>query len=678
MASQPQAQAARESTKKEDEPLVYSNSVSTDPMLRDAVESAFSASTGDAVLDTTYEDWAEFAVGEDLINNPLSTLHEATNVVRQKLGYDDISVMGRIPNHKRIEDLRSEDIDTLVSIDVRCTDATDVYTVVRLAVFKCRKCGAINSAYQTRSSGALDKPHECHGENGDCNGGPRAMEFQQKLSTKYMLDTQQVILQDLHTLATTANPHDIKANLHLHHVLGIAPGERATVTAIVRAVEHAEKEAKLYLQIVGIEPKNRDFSALDLTDDEIERIEEIADSEDPYGMLSSSIAPKIQGESYKLAKKGALYQLVGGVDHSTPGDYSRSVIHMSYVGDSGRGKSKIAKYTAEVAPNAEYKSADNVTEVGLTAAVTHEERFDESKWTLSGGCLVRADGGHAVIDELDKAPESIQNSLQEPLSEGRVSVAKSKIQAELPARCSTLLIANPEDGRFDLYRPLSEQIPINPAIWDRMDIIVPFYDSSDEEEDDAIASGILDAAQGNVEPEVSKEMLRAYIAHARTFDPELTTEARDAIEMAWKDLRNRTGDERVTIGARQMESMVRISEASARIRLSDTVDVADVERAVSIMEAWMSLLMTDENGNWDIDAVKGLAAAKRKPKNEFWRVMNALSETHGDEVPREEVIEMLMDRLDENRGNVQNIINGATGRGDAEYDKEEGVLRDTR
>jgi replicative DNA helicase Mcm len=213
-----------------------------------------------------------------------------------------------------------------------------------------------------------------------------------------------------------------------------------------------------------------------------------------------------------------------------------------------------------------------------------------------------------------------------------------------------------------------------------MDIIVPFYQTDDEEQRNAIARGVLDAAQGSVEPEVSKDMLRAYIAYARTFEPDLTDEARAALEEAFDDLQpNTSGDERVTFGARQLESLVRLSEASARLRLSETVDTADVERARKLMETWMSLLMTDENGNWDIDVVKNLAAAKRKPKNEFWRAMNALEEKYGDEVPRDEVVDLMVDRIsDEDRRGVQNIINGVTGSGEAEYNKEEGVLRDTR
>lgn len=674
MASQPQAETKRESPKKDEEPLLYGSL--SDPAARRKAEEEFEPSTGEEVLETTYEDWEEFDGGKSLIKSPLPNLHETTSVARNELGYDDVSVTGRVANHKRIEDLRADDIDELVSVDVRCTDATEVYTVARRAAFQCADCGTINTVYQRRSAGKLDKPREC--KKDDCNSGPRAMEFQQKRSTDYMVDTQQAILQDLHTLSSQADPHDIKADLHRQHVMGIAPGEMATVTAIVRAVEHEEKQAKLYLQILGIEPKNRDFSTLNLTDEEIEAIKDLADSPDLYQRLVSSIAPNIRGNSYRLAKTGALYQLVGGVDHSSPGEYKRHAIHMAYVGDSGRGKSDIAEYTADIAPNSVYQSADNCTEVGLTAAVTHEERFDESKWTLSGGALVRADGGHCVIDELDKAEDSIQNSLQEPLERGKVSIAKSKIQAELPSRCSALLVANPMDGRFDLYRPLAEQIPINPAIWDRMDIIVPFYDNGDEEEEDAMLDAVLDSAQGEVESPVSKDMMRAYIAYARTHEPVMTDEARAEIKQRYKSLKNQSGDGRVSIGARQSEAFVRLSEASARIRLSDTVDVADVERAGKIIETWMSLLMTDGQGRWDIDAVKGLAAAKRKPKNEFWRCMNALEEKHGDDVPRGDLVDLMVERVDEDRRTIQNIVNGITGSGDADYDKEEGVLRDTR
>jgi replicative DNA helicase Mcm len=354
---------------------------------------------------------------------------------------------------------------------------------------------------------------------------------------------------------------------------------------------------------------------------------------------------------------------------------------VAYVGDSGVGKSKLAKATARIAPTSVYKSADNVTEVGLTAAVTHEERFDTSKWTVSGGALVRADGGHAVIDELDKAPESIQGSLQEPLSEGTVSVSKSKVHAKLYSRCSALIIANPHNGNFDLYQPLSDQIKFNPAVWDRMDIIVPFVNKADEEKDADIADGVFGQITGDDEENlISEEMMQKYIAYARHISPEWDDDAMERIKEEWQSIRASSGDGRVTIGPRQLEAMIRIAEASARTRLSDAVTLEDAENSLDIMKTWMSLLMTDESGAWDIEALSGVTAAQRKPEDEMWRAIKFHDD--GDGALREDVIERVMSRTDLDRSEVQqDVINSATGRQDAEQDTNddgEKVLFDRR
>ncbi|MDS0278038.1 ATP-binding protein [Halomicroarcula sp. S1AR25-4] len=314
---------------------------------------------------------------------------------------------------------------------------------------------------------------------------------------------------------------------------------------------------------------------------------------------------------------------------------------MAFVGDSGTGKTKLARGTVDVTPTSQYKSADNCTVAGLTAAATHEDRFDTSKWTLTGGALVRADGGHAVIDELDKAGDEVQDSLQETMSEQQVSVSKASIDATLPARCSVMLVANPNNGRFDISRPLDKQIDIKPAIWSRLDIIVPFVDQVDREKDEAIVEGILNRAQEDEADSLDEDFITKYVSYARRIDPMVTDEAREHLKETYHEMRDNSVGDRVAVGTRQFEGMVRIAEASARVRLSEDAELEDAKRATDIMDTWMSMLMTDNTGSFSVDAFHE-EVEERSEINSLWRAMEELDD--GDGADRQAVQEIMEER----------------------------------
>jgi replicative DNA helicase Mcm len=451
----------------------------------------------------------------------------------------------------------------------------------------------------------------------------------------------------------------------------LEPGETVRLTGIVKDESGDQAANEYYIQITGIEHLDKSYAGVEITDDEEEEIKEIAASDHVHSHLKSSIAPTIKGD-YDLAREALLLQLVGGVGR---GDDQRSQIHVALVGDPGTGKTSLSRYTDKIAPNSEYQSADNVTKVGLTAAVTREERFDTAQWTLSGGVLVRADGGHAIIDELDKAPESVQSSLQEPLQDQVIDVSKASISATLPARCSVLLVANPDNERYDRYQEISKQIPITPTIWSRMDAIIPFVDEPDEEVDGAVVESILNQATGEEPDVVSPEMMRKYVSYARQIDPVLSEEAERYIDEQWSEIRQQSASGSTTIGYRQAKSLVRFAEASARIRLSETATIEDAERAVSLLRGWMDLIASDEDGSYNIDAVEsGADLSQRQRIEAMWRTIDGQADDDGWAV-RDDVVSELVE-LGIDKTDAQQTLNKFLGKGDIEQD--DGRLRDLR
>ena len=277
-----------------------------------------------------------------------------------------------------------------------------------------------------------------------------------------------------------------------------------------------------------------------------------------------------------------------------------------------------------------------------TAAAVKDD-FGDGRWTLEAGALVLADKGLACIDELDKMSTQDRSSLHEAMESQRISVAKAGITATLQCRCSLLAAANPKYGRFDEFNNIAEQIDLPPALMSRFDMIFVLTDKPDSVKDKNITDHILKAhrrgqvrcyedhstlkgidcvsimeATQDIRPIYDTEFLRKYVAYSKRITPVLTEEANRIIHDSYLDIR-KLGEEKdssVPITARQLEAFVRLSEASARARLSHQVSADDATRAVKIVEYYLQKIAGTQSGVWDIDKVAtGVPKAQRSNIN---------------------------------------------------------------
>ncbi|APW96864.1 XRE family transcriptional regulator [Halobiforma lacisalsi AJ5] len=262
-----------------------------------------------------------------------------------------------------------------------------------------------------------------------------------------------------------------------------------------------------------------------------------------------------------------------------------------------------------------------------------------------------------------------RSAMHEALEQQKISVSKAGINATLKSRCSLLGAANPKYGRFDQYEPISEQIDLEPALVSRFDLIFTVTDQPDEEKDRNLAEHILttnyagelttqreqmtnlDVDQDEIEqmteqvdPEIDSELLRKYIAYAKqNCHPRMTEAAREAIRDFYVDLRSKGTDEdaAVPVTARKLEALVRLSEASARVRLSDTVERADAERVIDIVHSCLQDIGVDpETGEFDADIVEaGTSKSQRDRIKNIKQLIGDIEEEYDEGAPVDIVLE---------------------------------------
>ena len=360
---------------------------------------------------------------------------------------------------------------------------------------------------------------------------------------------------------------------------------------------------------------------------------------------------------YDVAKSFMLYRQRHTEDREV-----RDKLKFLLIGDPGVAKSQLLRYMSALAPRGIYASGKSASAAGLTAAAVRDD-FGDGRWTLEAGALVLADKGLACIDELDKMTDQDRSSLHEAMESQRISVAKAGITATLQCRCSMLAAANPKYGRFEEDTPIADQIDLPPALMSRFDLIFVLTDKPDKKKDTAITEHILNAHQRGqvrmmhegesvpginakkvleetdaIRPVYEQEMLRKYVAYSKRITPIMTEEAKNIIESSFLRIRGMgSGGNSVPITARQLEAFVRLSEASAKMRLSRVVSDVDANRAVDLVEEYLRRIAGNDEGGFDIDKIASGISSKDRSKIDV--VRSIFREFGADGLNMDEVIQ---------------------------------------
>ena len=321
----------------------------------------------------------------------------------------------------------------------------------------------------------------------------------------------------------------------------------------------------------------------------------IAQTPNFFDALVACVAPNIFG--YKLIKLGILLQLIGGVHKVTPdGTSLRGDINVCLIGDAAVAKSQFLTWTAKAAPRGVYTSGKTSTAAGLTASVAKDS--DTGEFTIEAGALMLADNGLCCIDDFDKMEQTDMVAIHEAMEQQTISIAKAGIKATLRARASVLAAANPIGGTYQISKPLYQNVTMTQPVMSRFDLIFILADISNSA--DRILAERLTSLHKDGEVPVQLSTGEAithsdflqFAEYVRGIKPKLSEEACSKLSYAYQGLRNEKTREvknrmfRYT--TRQLESMIRLSEAVARLHLDDEVRPAHVDMVLTLMEASMS------------------------------------------------------------------------------------------
>jgi DNA replication licensing factor MCM2 len=500
---------------------------------------------------------------------------------------------------EKIREMSVSHLNKLICVQGVVTKRSQVNTQLKRLHLLCGRCGSPSGPFDAIEDKDI-KPGSC----AECQSrGPWSVD---KVNTVYR-NHQRIVLQESPGEVEPGKmPRSKEVILSGDMVDTVRPGDELTLTGIYRPLYDLNSNARHCFPVYQTEidavhvRRKGDLMLMQITDEEVKKIRELARSPNIRERIINSIAPSIYG--MQRVKEGIAMSMFGGREKTAAGRHRmRGDINALIVGDPGLAKSQFLKYIEQTSSRAVYTSGKGASAVGLTAAVSRDEH---GEWVLEGGAMVLADSGICLIDEFDKMNDQDRTSIHEAMEQQTISISKAGIVATLQARCAVIAVANPLDGCYDPSLPFNKNVDLSDPILSRFDVLFVLRDEADSAQDERLADHVVcshirshpiaDGDELNTKPKfavsgysdpIDQALLKKYIHFAREHvKPQFAEVDKEKLTQFYADVRQeafRSGGAPMTV--RHIDGMVRLSEANAKMELRNHVISKDVDHAIALM-----------------------------------------------------------------------------------------------
>jgi len=583
---------------------------------------------------------SKFVESPDEILNAFSRaikeiLQERFPEYARKIEHDIRARIANFPAERSLRQINSEVITKMTSVSGMVVRASEVKPLAKELTYKCLDKHI--SKFTLLDGMSLDKAVKC--QSPKCPYTNLAIVAEESR----FIDFQIVRLQELpEDLPPGQLPHYVNVSMKQDLVDYARPGDRIILTGIVRIEQErvsGVKQSESALYRLRMDGNNIEFiggrgikgtrrtEREEISPDEQKIIRTLSKNPDIYDRLIASFAPHIRG--HELFKEAILLLIVGSTQRAlSDGSKVRGDINVFLVGDPGTAKSEMLKFCARIAPRGLYTSGRGSTAAGLTAAVVRDA---SGIFMLEAGAVVLGDQGLVCIDEFDKMRPEDRSALHEVMEQQSASIAKGGIVATLNARTSILAAANPMFGKYDPFKNLTENVNLPIPLLTRFDLVFVVRDIPHKEKDRQIAQHILSqhgTSGTDTTSLIDVDILTKYLAYAKRNDPVLTKEAENKIMEFYLKMRSVEGEDKekmITITPRQLEGLIRLSTARARILLKNQVEEDDADRAIYLFNEMLKNAGIDVNtGKIDIGVLQGRPRSEVSKLATFMEILKSL------------------------------------------------------
>ena len=582
----------------------------------------------------------------------------------QKIEHEIRARIANYPVQRSLRQINAEIIGKMTSVSGMVLRASEVKPLAKELVFIC-PIGHRTDVILEKGL-TITTPIKCSNEK--CTHKELSLEPQ---SSRF-IDVQFVRLQELpEDLPPGQLPHYLDITVKQDLVDDARPGDRVVLTGIVRIEQEkmsgvSKSNSPLYrLRLDGNNVEflggkgsktSRRIQREEISPEEEKTIKSLSKSPDIYDRIIDSYAPHITG--HRIIKESILLLMAGSTQRELQdGSKIRGDINIFLVGDPGTAKSEMLKFCARIAPRGLYTSGRGSTAAGLTAAVVRDVN---GIFMLEAGATVLGDQGLVCIDEFDKMKDEDRSALHEVMEQQTASIAKGGIVATLNARTSILAAANPMYGKYDPFKNITENVNLPIPLLTRFDLIFVVRDQPSKERDEKIAKHIIDlhTPQGiDSRSLIDSETLTKYVSYAKRVDPILTKEAETKILDYYLKMRNVDADDMITVTPRQLEGLIRLATARARLLLKSQVEEEDAQRAIDLLQNMFEDAGIDVNtGKVDLGVLQGKPRSEVSKMQSFMGILQTLEGEPKKPVEESKLIEELVKTEKFTEEEARNIV----------------------